>query len=324
MATDRKRRKRASRGLAAILPWKGDKPAEVLRKIIFLASLIALLVFGYQILDTLLLQAQKANEVVNKASEVYSKPPTSEVVKKAEEKGIPPKIQQLIDENADAVGWINITGTNVDNPVVQTDDNAKYLKTAFDGSSNDAGTVFADYRVKITKDSQPDNTILYGHNMREGTFFADVLKYRKLSYYQEHPIVTFDTLNGEGTYKILGAFFADPLDDRGSTEFEQNYHNRQAFSSEEDFNAFISDVRTHSVLDIPGVDAQYGDKLLTLSTCGSNWRDFKDSRFVVVARKLRDGESGDVDVTTASNNTDVKMPPVWYEVHGSTASPFDN
>lgn len=83
-------------------------------------------------------------------------------------------------------------------------------------------------------------------------------------------------------------------------------------TSEEDFNLFVQSVLRRSLINT-NVDVEYGDQLLTLSTCTY---EFSEARFVVVARKVREGESTEVDTASASMNSNPLMPDVWYELYG--------
>lgn len=133
--------------------------------------------------------------------------------------------------------------------------------------------------------------------------FNDLTKYKQLSFYKEHPTVTFDSVYKEGTYKIVGAFITnnDASHDNGNVFVTTTFVNAE---TEEEFNEFIDEVRRRSIFDIPVV-VEYGDELLTLSTCTY---EFKDARFVIVARRVREGEDASVDVDQAVVNEDATHP----------------
>ena len=97
--------------------------------------------------------------------------------------------------NSDFVGWISIAGTSVSYPVVQGQDNERYLKTTFRGEKNPAGAIFMDYRITQAFDAPA--TILHGHNMRDGSMFASLPKYLDPDFLSDHPEITIVTASGE-------------------------------------------------------------------------------------------------------------------------------
>lgn len=187
--------------------------------------------------------------------------------------------------NQDSVGWIRIAGTQVDNPIVKSDDDEYYLDTGFNHEYYRAGTVFLDFRNYFDYDSSTwsDNLILYGHNMANNEMFGSLRKYRQdLNYYKNNQFIEIDSNYEHATYVI----FALPIT-YGGADAEWSYWNMLEFPEQADFDNYISNAREKSLVDI-NVDVQYGDKLITLSTCYS---DEDDSRFLVIGRKLRDGET---------------------------------
>lgn len=214
----------------------------------------------------------------------------------------------LLEKNPDTVGWISIEGTNISLPVVQKtgkDGNEAYLKTAFDGSANKAGTIFLDRRNVLNAHERSDNLIVYGHNQKDKTMFGDLANYKKsLEYYSQHPIVLFSSNYRADNYKIF-AFFVVPTQKsqtRDGVVFD--YHNRINFKNEAQYNDFIDNIMLRTQIITP-VDVRYGDEFLTLSTCSN---EFYDSRFVVFARRVREGEDDSVDVSAAYLNPDAKEP----------------
>lgn len=216
-----------------------------------------------------------------------------------------PKFYSFYQQNEDIKGWIKIDGTNVNFPVVQTSDNDYYHRLGFDKEYDYYGTPYIDYECDVKSPST--NIIIYGHNIRnDGQMFNDLTKYKQLSYYKEHPLVTFDSVYKSGTYKIFGAFISntEPSHDNGNV-FEYNHF--VDAKNEQEFNKFVDEVRRRSIFDTP-VDVEYGDELLTLSTCTY---EFKEARFVLLARRVRDGEDTAVDTAQAVANEDAYYPAVY-------------
>lgn len=103
----------------------------------------------------------------------------------------------LSEENPDMVGWIRIDGTNIDYPVVQCADEPNYyLKHDFAGRYTDFGCPFAQANCDVQDPS--DNVILYGHNMKDGSMFSDLVRYQSRSFWETHRTIHFDTLTRRG------------------------------------------------------------------------------------------------------------------------------
>ncbi len=190
--------------------------------------------------------------------------------------------------NADSVGWISINGTKVNNPLVQCDDNAFYLDTGFNHKPYRAGTVFMDYRDQFGfgQENWSDNIILYGHNMANNEMFGSLRRYRQdYEYYKKYQFIELYSNYEHATYVIC----ALPIT-YGGADADWRYWDMEEFETEEQFNTYMKYARDQSVTPVTNVDVQYGDKLLTLSTCYS---DEDNSRFLVIARKLRDGETAE-------------------------------
>ena len=117
----------------------------------------------------------------------------------------------------------------------------------------------------------------------------------------------------EGEYKIFAAFIVNTLPEHDNGDVFQYNHFVNA-ENEEEFNAFVDEVRRRSLFDT-SVDVEYGDELLTLSTCTY---EFHEARFIIVARKVRDGESETVDTSQATMNPSPLYPDIWYQLFGGT------
>ncbi|MDE7294099.1 MAG: class B sortase [Oscillospiraceae bacterium] len=233
------------------------------------------------------------------------------------------ELQEYIDQNPHTAGWITVGGTSIDNVVVQCEDNDLYLDTAFNGNYSQGGTIFADFRgvVNDYDFNQCDNIILYGHNQADGTMFGTLKKYKvtsqntsRFDFYKEHPTFTFSNLYEEYTYKIIALFVCEvePRHTRDGVIFD--YQNYVIFGSrEKTFDEYMENLNERTEI-ITGVDVREGDKFMTLSTCSN---EFEPSRFIVVGRRVRDGESAEVDTSKAELNPNVKEPDWNYIYNGS-------
>lgn len=179
-------------------------------------------------------------------------------------------------KNPDMVGWIQIPGTVIDYPVVQTPDSPDYyLYRDFDKKYNLHGCIYAREQCDINTPS--DNITMYGHRMGDDTMFAQLIKYTDKDFFEENRYIYFDTLTERHTYEILSIFITSATPGKG---FE--YHMFVNASDEHMFNDFVHTCKANAFYDT-GVTAQYGDKLITLSTCEYSQ---ENGRLVVVAKRV--------------------------------------
>jgi sortase B len=186
--------------------------------------------------------------------------------------------QAMYALNSDMVGWIQIPDSQINYPVVHTPDKPNfYLRRNFYKENATCGTIFVREACDVNLPS--DNVTVYGHNMRNGTMFADLLKYKSKSYWEEgeHRYIYFDTLTEYHTYEIFSVFLTSADLTKGFT-----YHIYDTFPTEADFNKYVSTCKNMDLYET-GVQPAYGEKLLTLSTCD---KSITDGRLVVVARRV--------------------------------------
>lgn len=187
------------------------------------------------------------------------------------------KYANVYAQNSDLVGWVSIPGTRIDYPVMQTKDNPDfYLKHAFDKSYSSYGVPYVQENCDI---GISDNLVLYGHHMNNGSMFSDLCKYKSEDFYQEHKIIHFDTLESFGEYEVIAAFKTVAY----SQEEFKYYHFVRAESAKQ-FDEYIAECKELALYDT-GVTAEYGDKLITLSTCEYSRTN---GRMVVLAKLLEE------------------------------------
>ena len=190
---------------------------------------------------------------------------------------VQPSSRNLYLENADMVGWIQIEGTNIDYPVMQTPANPNYyLHHDFEKNYTDYGCPFAQVNCDVQAPS--DNVILYGHNMKDGSMFADLAKYRSKDFWQDHKTVWFDTAVGGYAYEIFAVIHTTVQADAADAF---PFYLFVDASSPEEFADYVSACKARALYDT-GIFAEYGDKLLTLSTC-DNITD--DGRLLIIAKQ---------------------------------------
>lgn len=184
---------------------------------------------------------------------------------------------KIKEQNSDLVGWIRIEGTKIDYPVLQTpNDPDFYLKHNFDRKSSIYGAPYMDEQCDLSKDCR--NLLIYGHHMKNGSMFAALDGYFDQAYFAAHPIVQFDTLEEYGDYQVMAAFSMNVADP------DLPIYDWILCGDEEAFNHYVEYVKEQSRYDT-GVDAQWGDHLVSLITCEYT---HQDGRLIVVAKKINE------------------------------------
>lgn len=180
----------------------------------------------------------------------------------------------LLAENPEIVAWIRFDAPEIISyPVMQTDDNSTYLTTTFDGTANSAGAIFMDKDNSATFMS--DNTVIYGHNMKNDSMFGALNEYNSSEFYEEHPYFYIYTPDGKvSKYQVASA---STVDAAGTDRYTIN------FSSDEVFQSYIDEMIRTSYYDT-GAAIDTSSKIITLSTCTSS----DDSRFIVQGVKVEE------------------------------------
>lgn len=184
--------------------------------------------------------------------------------------------KDIYELNNDMVGWVRIRDTAIDYPVMHNrQSNAYYLHRNIQREYSSSGTPFLDYQCK--GDATSDNTIIYAHNMRNGTMFHDLLKYSEKEFYDSHKTVEFDTMENFGMYEVFAV-----IRTKVGSKNEFKYYDFINAKTPADFDKFISTCISLSLYKT-NLIPKYGEKILTLSTCSYNT---DNERFVVFAKKL--------------------------------------
>lgn len=171
--------------------------------------------------------------------------------------------------NPDIVGWLKIDGTSIDYPIVQTDDNETYLDMDFEGKKNASGAIFLDY------ESEPDfsgkHNILYGHHMKNGSMFKDIIKYKEELFFKEHQDITIYTPEREFHLRPFTVLYTDADGERRRTKFD----------TEEDFDGYV-DKMTKKGLFYQKPDKSIGT-LWSFVTCSY---ELADARTILYAYEV--------------------------------------
>ena len=190
-----------------------------------------------------------------------------------------PEYRELHDKYPHLVGWIKVPGTKVDYPVMQSVDQPNfYLDHGYDGEEARWGAIYV--REACDVFTPCDNVVIYGHRMNDGSMFAGLFAYEKKDYWEENQYLTFDTIYERHTYQIIAVFKTSANPGQGFA-----YHVFNTARDEAEFNDFMANVHELQMYDT-GVTAEYGDMLITLSTCTPRHQLPENGRFVVVAKRV--------------------------------------
>jgi len=294
--------------LHGLIPWKGDSKADIIRKIIFLASLAliiwsAILITNFYVLRPARLRNEQMRilEIRNNyAGEEFFDVPAWQLSGSGGAEG---EVVTVIGEymdwynlNNDFVGYLEIYPF-IQYPVYQAENNEFYLNHNSEKRPTANGTVYADYEGIFTPTERPHNTIIYGHNLMTKDLFQPLTMYRpnhvsgvdSFEFLKTNSTITFDTLYARGDYKIFAVFQSNVRPAQGEVF---RYWDNIYFDSKTHFDSFVADILDRS-LYYTNVDLQYGDELLLLSTCDfSIFANGSDSsvRLVIAARRVRENE----------------------------------
>lgn len=203
--------------------------------------------------------------------------PVPEVTEQAQQEDLPDfhvlslkklDLTALQETNPDVIGWILLPDTQINYPLLHTTDNSTYLSTAWDGTSNAAGSIFLETR------SDPRlsdfNTIIYGHHMRNGSMFAALMDYKEDAFLTDHKDIYIATASGIHRYTVFAAYEA-PVTSHTYRLYFKNAMQKQAAL---DFYLGSSNWK-------PPLTPTVNNRILTLSTCTGNGR--YETRWVVQA-----------------------------------------
>ena len=268
------------------LLWEVGAVKRAIRSILIVLCLGVFCYAGWQLLSTLLeykkagdFYAETAGEYVAESAaedaqadasirKVQPEDRPAEYVREDGQETAPISVDfdALLAANSDVVGWIYCEDTVINYPLVQTANNEDYLHRMLNGEYSTSGTLFLDYQCG--RDFSSDNSIIYGHNMKNGAMFHSLLGYRDPSCYGEHPVLYLLTPTGNYALKLF-AGFVTPSDSWayviqfGDAAEKEAYLQKAVDAS--DFRALVT----------PTAE----DRIVTLSTC---CYDYADARYVVL------------------------------------------
>ena len=233
---------------------------------------------GYHIYDHYADEAEQTEAFENIAEiveQAQSEDGNAPEVPLTEEENILTEYGELYLKNTDMVGWLSIAGTTLNYPVMQTPNEPNYyLKHNFEKAYSDLGVPYIQEDCDL---AASDNLIIYGHHIKGQKMFGALESYKDKDFYEEHKSIQFDTLTEQAEYEIVAVFKTVAYSSEGF-----RYYDFVDAEDEKAFDEYVSKCKEFALYDT-GVTAEYGDKLITLSTCEYS---AQNGRLVVVAKKI--------------------------------------
>lgn len=184
-------------------------------------------------------------------------------------------IMALREVNRDIIAWLWVDDTDISYPVLHTVNNETYLNTAYDGTKSSSGSIFMN--AYNAADFTDQNTLIYGHHMRDQSMFGKLLEFEDPVYLENHRTFTIYTDTKILHYEIFAAYVT----------YSASYVYTDHFDYTWDFYDFIDQSLASSILDM-GIEVTEEDRIVTLSTCTS--RGDRAERFVVQGKLITDTE----------------------------------
>ena len=179
--------------------------------------------------------------------------------------------ENLYDKYEDYRGWIKIDNTNINYPIVQGKDNSFYLDKDINKNYLSSGSIFMNY---LNHGFNDENTVLFGHHMRNKTMFAQLKKYKEKEFFYGDNDIVIEVENDKVLkYKVFSAYVTDSKDNYIKTNFDDKAQ----------YKEFLEDIKNKSLYK-SDIDVNENDKIITLSTCSY---EFNDARMVVHGKLLK-------------------------------------
>jgi len=245
---------------------------QMISNIILVIAIGVFLFSGYKLYEIFSEYNKGTTEYDNIQELVIQKKPIQDSEEETGEVAFTVDFEKLKEINSEVVAWIRFEEpSQISYPVVKGPDNSKYLKTTFEGNTNAAGTLFVD--VDNSGDFTDRNTFIYGHNMKNGSMFGQLRKYKKKDFGKEHPYFYIYTPDGkETTYQVLAVSVVK--------DTSESY--RKWYNTDEEFLDYIKYIRSIAGYKTD-VEVGVDSKIVSLSTC-TNVSD--DERLLVHGVKV--------------------------------------
>ncbi|MCD8356512.1 MAG: class B sortase [Clostridia bacterium] len=236
---------------------KQKKGGALLRRLLFIAALLGIAAALYHLIPDWMSHWKSAEAYRQLAEDTVTVEDSDPQEKDWWSKAVHVAFEDLKQQNPDVVAWIRFDdpeAVNINYPVLYSGDNSHYLKKDINGEYSDAGCIFLE---KLNKPDFSDYyAILYGHNMRDGTMFGDLKRYKEAGFYDEHQFFTLYTEDAAYRYQIFS--FEDAVN--GGPVYQIG------FQPGGEYQKFLSELLAASIVDT-NVKLNQQDHVLTLSTC---------------------------------------------------------
>ncbi len=280
--------------LPFLFPWRGDRAAVWITKLLLWLLLIGGAVFGWKWLDSHVIAPAQNREQYVSLELLYDRDPEKGGYNAADfPKGMLSRFYALYEKNPDIRGWVRIANTPVSYPVMQNGV-YNYAATDFSGRPSHYGVPFFDENVAVSSPASINRSyIIHGNNTEDGQMFSDLLKYTDANFLLRHPRVEMNTLYATGVFEVFAVLYADENDDT----FD---YRLSAFDSNEEFLEFTEELKTRSLF-LTSVTIQKDDTLLLLTTDASESVKVDGVRLIVAARRLSLGTSSENELIISYN-----------------------
>ncbi len=298
------------RFLPFILPWRGDRPAVWVTKILLWIAALAFCVGGWLLLDAYVIDPAQNREQYVSLELLYDREHDGNYDAADFPHGMLSRFYALYQKNDDIRGWVRIADTGISYPVMQNG-LYDYAVTDFSGQPSHYGVPYFDEQVAVSSPASLNRSyIIHGNNTEDGQMFSDLIRYTDANFLLRHTAVEMNTLYTTGTYEVFAVLYVDAND----PSFD---YRTTVFDSNEDFLAFTAALEARSLF-ITSVKPQKDDTLLLLETDASAKTKTEGIRLIVAARRLSLGESPSED-TVISYNPHTVYPAAMLKDGTTTA-----
>lgn len=241
---------------------------------------------------------QKTNQAaLKKATEIFTSN-DSETALKA-----------LAGENKDIKGWLKIHGTNINYPICQAKNNTFYMSHNHLGKKSRFGALFLSSEDNFGKKDNDRNSVIFGNNMKDGSMFGSLKKYRDINFYKKYPIINLYYGKEAEEYAVFSVMLLSSSKNDGGEAFNAS---KSYFNNESEFNEWYAEAAKRSLIKT-NIEVELDDEILTLVTVAD---DFEGARLVVMAKRIETVELSHIDTNNASVNPNIKYPKIWYSTRG--------
>lgn len=239
---------------------------------IFMLAAIAVFLFAAGRILQIYLNYQESQQVYEQMEEFTQKPEKQDLLPEEDSGETPEEVAEqgvlqvdfnkLKEINADVIAWIEIPGLEISYPVVQGTDNDYYLHHLITGENHKSGSIFMDFHNQ--GDLSDRNSIIYGHNMKDGSMFGTLVQYQSQELYRNYPCFYMYVPGYIYEYQIFSCYAA-PTDHPAYT---------YDFPMSEDYEVFLETLQRSAAYDT-GTTVTKEDQVVTLSTCVNTRKDYR-------------------------------------------------